>query len=372
MRILFDYRPALRQRTGVGEYVHETASALVASAPPGEVLTLFSSSWKDRLDPNAVPGARVVDRRIPVTVLNGLWHRLEWPPVEWLAGADADIVQTAHPLLAPSRRAARLITIHDLDFLDAPERTSGEIRRDYPALAARHAARADQVIAVSMDTARAIEHRLGVAASRISVCYPGAPPWTPRAHEPDRDGCILFLGTLEPRKNLDRLLDAYERLLAARPDAPPLVLAGAVPDAGRALVARARTGAFNGRVDVPGYVSDAQKRALFARALVFVLPSHTEGFGITAVEALAAGVPVIAANRGALPEAVGTAGLLVDPDAADDLARALAQVLDDPALRQRMTAAGLDHARQFTWARTAASLREAWALALEHQAARRV
>jgi len=162
VRILLDYRPALRQRSGVGEYVHGLASAVAASAPSGDSLTLFSASWRDRLPASAVAGAGIVDRRVPVRALNFAWHRMEWPPIERLTGATFDVVQSAHPLLIPSRRAARLVTIHDLDFLDHPERTRAEIRRDYPALAASHARRADRVIAVSLATARAVEERLGV------------------------------------------------------------------------------------------------------------------------------------------------------------------------------------------------------------------
>lgn len=370
MRILFDYRPALRRRTGVGEYVHETARALVASAPPGEHLTLFSSSWKDRLAPDVVPGAHTVDARVPVRALHLAWHRLGWPPVEWLAGAH-DVVQAAHPLLIPSRRAARLVTIYDLDFLDAPERTRAEIRRDYPTLTADHARRADQVITISTHTADAIASRLGVPRSHISICHPGAPDWARRAAEPAANGCILFLGTLEPRKNLGVLLDAYSALVAVRPDAPPLVLAGQIPDEAGSLVRRTREHPLAGRVELPGYVSENDKAALFRRALVFVLPSHTEGFGIPAMEAMAVGVPVIAANRGALAETVGDAGELVSTDDPAALTSALATILADAARRDRMREAGWAHAAPFTWARTAAGVREAWQLARAHRAERR-
>ena len=135
MRILVDYRAALRARTGVGEYIHELVRAYSA-ASPGDDVILFSSSWKDRPDPALAGalGARVVDRRIPVSVLNLLWHRASWPPVESLAG-DCDVAHAAHPLLLPTARAAQVVTIHDLFFLSHPERTHAEIRRDYPALA---------------------------------------------------------------------------------------------------------------------------------------------------------------------------------------------------------------------------------------------
>ena len=100
-------------------------------------MCLFSSSWTHRLAADVVPGATVIDRRIPVRLLNLLWHRAQWPSVEAVAGGGFDIAHSAHPLLMPSRRAARVVMVHDLDFLLHPERTQGEIRRDYPALAPR-------------------------------------------------------------------------------------------------------------------------------------------------------------------------------------------------------------------------------------------
>jgi glycosyltransferase involved in cell wall biosynthesis len=370
VRILVDYRPALRQRTGVGEYVHEVARALVATAPADESLVLFSASWKDRLSPSVVPGALAVDRAIPVRALNFAWHRLGWPPVEWLAGGHVDVAQATHPLLLPSRRAARLVTIYDLDFLDHPERTRGEIRRDYAALAGAHARKADQVIVISQHTASEVETRLGVPRSRISICTPGAPDWPRRTTEPAAGGCILFLGTIEPRKNIGALLDAYARLLAQDRLAPPLVLAGRVASEAAALVERSRTAPLAGHVEFLGYVDSDTRRDLFSRALVFVMPSHTEGFGMPVVEAMISGVPVIAADRGALPEAAGPAGMLVDPDNAAAMADALRRVLADPDQRRRMSDDGFRHARQFQWTRTAQGIREAWHLALEHRRAR--
>jgi len=366
VRILVDYRPALRERTGVGEYVHQTAVALAASAPPGETLVLFSASWRDRLDPGVVPGARTVDRHIPVRLLNLLWHRLEWPTAEMLAGGSVDVAMSLHPLLMPAGGAAQTVMVHDLDFLDHPERTTAEIRRDYPALAATHAVRADQVIVNSHHTAADVEARLGVPRARITVCSPGAPDWPKREHEPE-DGCILFLGTLEPRKNLTLLVDAYERLVAEWPGVPKLVLAGRVTPEAEPLLARVRAHPLAGRVDVPGYVMPERRLELFQRASVFVLPSHTEGFGMPAVEAMMAGVPVVAANRGALPEVAGDAGRLIDPDDAPALARTLREVLTDAKERRRMSDEGRRQAERFTWANTAARVREAWALAVEHR-----
>lgn len=371
MRILLDYRPALRHRTGVGEYAHELARTLVATSPgPSEELILFSSSWKDRLDPSSVPGADAVDRRWPNQVLNFCWHRLAWPPAEQLARRELDVVQGFHPLIIPARRAARVITVNDLDFLDNPARTVREIRRDYATLAPDHVRRADQVIVISKTTGEDVQRRLGVDASRITVCTPGAPPWTPRTVEPET-GCILFLGTLEPRKNLGVLLDAYERLLATHPGAPPLVLAGRPTEGAADVMNRAAGAPLSGHVELPGYVDPAAREAMYRRALVFVMPSHTEGFGIPVLEAMTVGVPVIVANRGALVEVAGGAGLQFEPDDAAQLAAHLATTLDSRERRQLMREAGWQQARQFDWRASAHRLRQAWAAALDVRRGRR-
>jgi glycosyltransferase involved in cell wall biosynthesis len=374
VRILLDYRPALRQRTGVGEYAHELTLALAAT-PPGDAgdadrLTVFSSSWKDRLLASAVPGARIVDRRIPNQVLNFAWHRLGWPPVEWLARGPFDVVHAFHPLLIPARAAAQVVTIADLDFLDHPERTVREIRRDYAALAASHAQRADHVVVISESTARDTHERLGVPRERITVCTPGAPAWARREREPAA-GCLLFLGTLELRKNLSVLLDAYSRLIAARPDAPPLVLAGKHTESAQALIARAMAPPLAGRVELPGYVGDQAREALYRRALVFVMPSHTEGFGMPVLEAMTVGVPVVVTRRGALLEvAPPGVGRAFDPDSAESLAALLDELLANQAARDELREAGWQQAKRFSWQASASNLREAWRAAAAHRSAR--
>jgi hypothetical protein len=165
VRILLDYRPALVTRTGVGEYVHRLAEALVRVSAGRDAITLFASSWKDRLRATAVPGAAVADVRLPARLLRTLWQRGSWPPVERLAGGPWDVVQSALPTLVPSTTGVRLTTVHDLDFLQHPERTLPEFTGRYAALASRDAHEADHVIAISAYTAGEIEARLGVPRS---------------------------------------------------------------------------------------------------------------------------------------------------------------------------------------------------------------
>jgi glycosyltransferase involved in cell wall biosynthesis len=376
VRVLIDYRSALKGRSGVGEYAHGMVGALLAASggPAGKPVdvTIFSSSWKDRLTvPPDLRGVEAIDLRIPVSGLNFAWHRLGWPPAELLTRTRFDVTHSLHPLLLPSRAAARVVTIHDLDFLEHPERTRAEIRRDYPALARAHANRADRVIAVSRFTAREIETKLGVPAARISVCSIGAPNWAARS-EPPRSGYILFFGTLEARKNVGTLLDAYERLLTV-PDAravPDLVLAGSAPPEAGAWLDRLRRPPLAGRARHLGYVAPGNRQALYRDACLLVQPSFEEGFGIPVLEAMTMGVPVVAANRGALPEVLGDAGLLVDADDAHAMAAAIQQVITDPAVSAACTARGLARARTYRWDEMAARVIEAYHLAIARRAER--
>jgi glycosyltransferase involved in cell wall biosynthesis len=362
MRILVDYRPALRQRSGVGEYIHQLLRAYTR-AYPGEV-TLFTSSWKDRphAEVSTELGAPIIDRRIPVRVLNLLWHRMEWPPIEAVAG-HVDLAHSAHPLLIPARQAAQVVTIHDLYFLTSPAQNRAEIRRDYPALVGSHARRAHAVITSTEHGRGLVRDRLGVSDDRIYVCRPGAPSWTTIGQVPNvqRDGYLLFVGSLEPRKNVGALLDAYQALLDRKSSIPMLVIAGrATPDA-REWLSRMDAPPLAGHVRYAGYIAESERERLYAGARLLIVPSLDEGFGLPALEAMSAGVPVVASNRGSLPEVVGNAGLLVDPADVAALSAALERFACDDAAAFAASAAGLARARDFTWDSAAATLHRAYA-----------
>jgi glycosyltransferase involved in cell wall biosynthesis len=374
MRVLIDYRAALSRASGVGEYARQLVDGLLAlkhSRASDVDVTIFSSSWKDRLHvPAEFAGAASVDQRIPVSVLNFAWHRLNWPPAEALTDAPFDVAHSLHPLLMPSRAAAQVITIHDLNFLHHPERTRAEIKRDYPALVHEHAARADHVVVVSRFTAREAERHLGVSPDRMTICAPGAPDWTPRAAPRER-GYLLFLGTLEPRKNIGTLLDAYERLLSSadgRAGVPDLVLAGRATEQSAEWLERIARPPLAGRARHIGYVDATDRKALYEGAAILVQPSHEEGFGLTALEAMTLGVPVVAANGGAVPEVVGDAGLLVEPADSGALACAIRRMLTEPGLAEASVSAGIARARLFPRSALAENALIAYRTALERRA----
>ncbi len=374
MRILIDYRPALRQRSGVGEYIVRLLQALVTIKRPSDQIAIFSSSWKDRVERGGLErGVEVIDRRIPVSVLNRLWYGQEWPAIEQIVGGERfDVVHAATPVLIPARSTAQVITVYDLDFLSHPEWTWAEMRRDYGRLVQQHALRADHVIVISAFTAGEVHQRLGVPMSRITVCRPGAPNWSPRASAPTAasagsaagEGYILFVGTLEPRKNVGGLLAAYTQLLQRRPDAPRLILAGRdIPLSKPWLEALSRP-PLAGKATHLGYVADEEREALYKGAAMLVLPSFNEGFGLPVLEAMTVGVPVVASTRGALPEVLGDAGLLVDPDDHEALADAMERMLTDSDLARLSAARGVRRTRLFDWTSSARALRGAYDEAL--------
>ena len=305
---------------------------------------------------------------MPVRLLNYLWHRRGWPAIESLALGPFDVVHSPSPLLIPSRSAARVITIHDVDFLRHPEHGVREIRRDYAALARLHAHRADRVVVPSAHTGDEVARRLELPRDRITVCPNGAPDWPARSRPPTT-GHLLFVGTIAPRKNVDRLLAAYALLRERRPDAPQLVLAGHSTRESGPTLARLTSQPLAGHVRHEGYVDDERLRALYEQAVGLILPSLDEGFGIPALEAMELGVPVLAARCGALPEVVGEAGLLVDPLDVEALATGIRWLVTDDELCRRLSAAGPVQARRFSWRASAERLRSAYEVAIERRRA---
>jgi alpha-1,3-rhamnosyl/mannosyltransferase len=246
-----------------------------------------------------------------------------------------------------------VVTVHDLIHLRFPEhRTALEIAyaRRTVARALRSAAR---TLTVSEATRRELAERFGHAGAR-AVVVPNAvderfraePPPAALAAAMERlglaPGYLLFVGNPKPHKNLPALLAAYAELAARRSDLPPLLLAGGERDDAPA-----------GGVRRIGVVAEGDLPALYRGARALVLPSLWEGFGLPALEAMASGTPVVAAARGALPELVGDAGLLFDPDDATALPAALARIVDDAALRAELARRGRERAAGYSWRETA-------------------
>lgn len=280
-----------------------------------------------------------------------LWALADRPDVFW---------GPAHrlPLWLPAT-TARVVTIHDLCWRQAPDAMRATSRWLDTALMPRALRQADRIIAVSHATAADLAKAFPEAAPKIVSIAEGASPLpAPLEREALRAQGInmpfvLFVGTLEPRKNLGRLLEAFAALHRDRPSSPDLVVAGAAGWGQEALEAlRDRLG-LRDKVRILGRVSDQMLATLYHHALFLALPSRYEGFGLPLVEAMSVGTPVLTSNTASMPEVAGPAGLLVDPLSTESIARGLRVLMDDDALRARLASAAPAQAQLFSWERAA-------------------
>ena len=274
-----------------------------------------------------------------------------------------------------------VVTIYDLSFLRYPKHFRPGNRLYLSLFVRLAAARAAHVITISQSTARDVAQLLKVESARISVTYCGVeqdyrplPEETVAQFRREKDlprRAILYLGTIEPRKNIGTLIRAYHRLLARWPkptgeDVPRLVVAGGKGWGWQEVFALVEDLALNDHVLFPGFAPDTELPLWYNMAECFAYPSLYEGFGLPALEAMACGTPVITSNVSSLPEVVGEAGLTLSPQDVEGLADALWRVLSDGDLRAYLRQCGLRQAARFSWAETARQTLDVYDQVLAH------
>lgn len=360
MHFGLDVRPSLSRPTGVGTYVLGLADHLPRLAAEHR-FSFFSASLRERYPRRAfAENVRLVDLPLPTRALSVAWRRLGWPSLDRLVGAPLDLVHSPEPLIVPSRKGKRVVTLHDLFFLKHPELVSGEARRDYVDLVREHVRRADGVVCVSEHTAAEARSLLDVPPEKIAVTPHGVDPIfheEPAAAQVDQTlrryglprGGILYLGSDEKRKNLVTLVMAYLAFARKRRAVPPLVLVGPGSEFSQG---GSRIGP---QIRATGWIPREDVRALFAASALLVLPSLEEGFGLPVVEAMAAGLPVVCSTGSALSEVAGDAALLVDARDGSRLALAIERLAEDERLAAELRAKGRERSRRFTWEATAAA-----------------
>ena len=238
-------------------------------------------------------------------------------------------------------------TFHDL-FVLTGDYSTPEFRHRFAEQAQRAAVESDAIIAVSAFTARQVEQLLGVDRGRIVVVHHGVNHVAP-AQPATRENIVLNVGAIQRRKNIARLVEAFERT----PKGWKLVLAGSEGFGASEILARIASSPRRGDIQVLGYVAAPELARWYSRARIFAFPSLDEGFGMPVLEAMAAGVPVIAGNRAALPEICGEAALLVDPEDVEAIASALVDLIRDEALTERLIRCGTERAMGFSWGKAA-------------------
>jgi glycosyltransferase involved in cell wall biosynthesis len=364
VRIAIDYTAAIRQGAGIGRYTRELTKALLALDQENRYV-LFSAGRSNN-EPQWAPNVR--RRSVPLSdhQLAIVWQRLRLPvPAELLTG-PVDVFHSPDFVLPPLLRAASVVTIHDLSFMRLPHCSAPALLDYLMRSVPRSARRADAILADSESTRRDVVELLGIHAEKVHVVYAGvdarfAPQPDGAVHEVKHrygipEPYILAVGTLQPRKNYPRLLEAFATMRNRSGLPHKLVIAGGrgwLYDEIDATIARLE---LADTVVTPGFVRDEDLPALYTGADLLVFPSLYEGFGLPALEAMACGTPVVASTAPALPEVCGDAAMLVAPTDVPALAEAIEQVLTDSALATRLAKLGYHRAKQFQWEDAAHSL----------------
>ncbi len=315
-----------RHLSGVGVYSREILYGLAGAHPEARFVACYRPHRLLRSFRDPMP--RNCRRRL-------LWHG-------W--AGSADLFHALNQRVDSTRYRRNVTTFHDL-FVMTGDYSTPEFRRRFTEQARAAAERSDLIVTVSHFTARQVESLLGVEPARIRVIHHGVrlPAEPPGA--PDRERMILFVGALQKRKNVERLVEAFERAAPGW----QLVLAGSLGYGSEQILARIQASPRRADIRVPGYVSDAELEELYRRASVFAFPSLDEGFGMPVLDAMARGVPVLTSDVSALVEVSGEAALKIDPHDADAIAHGLERLTGDADLRRRLSEAGLARSKDFSW-----------------------
>ncbi len=360
MRIGIDARIAHYSRGGIRGYVVHLLEALAEL--DGDAAYHILRSRKDQEELPSPAAFRHVSCWTPSH------HRLE----RWALGAEIarlglDLLHSPDFIPPAFGYDRSVITVHDLTFLYYPRFLTAESRRYYNEQIEWAVEQADHILADSHATRDDLTSLLDVEGDRITVVHLAAdssfrplPPAATRRlanHYHLEPGFLLFVGTLEPRKNVPGLLLAYRILLDQGITKEPLVLVGGKGWLYEEIFDRAEALELSDQVHFLHDVPDNHLPGLYNAASVLTAPSFYEGFGLPALEAMSCGTPVVAANRASLPEVVGEAGRLVDPESPEEIAEALTCVLTEDSERERMRKSGLERAEAFSWERVARETR---------------
>jgi glycosyltransferase involved in cell wall biosynthesis len=349
LRVAIDVLPLAGQPSGVGSACRGLLEALAAD--PAVELSAYALARKAYQVRRDLP-VRVRFRGFPVPALvaQRAWLAGAIPSAE-LVARPADVVHGTNFVVPPARCTATVATVHDLTSIRYRELCTGAVLR-YPELVQRSIDRGAVVHVPSAFVRGEVLELLKADADAVRVVPWGVPPVpAPDSLPPVGAPYVLALGTVEPRKDYPSLVEAFFQLSDELPELR-LVIAGADGWGAESLTDAVVARRLEDRVIRLGYVNEAERTALLWNADLLAYPSLYEGFGFPPLEAMAAGVPVVATRTGAIPEVVGDAAVLVAPRDPEALAAAIRSALEDSGLRQRLVAAGHARAERFSWGET--------------------
>ncbi|MBI5927860.1 MAG: glycosyltransferase family 4 protein [Chloroflexi bacterium] len=377
--IAIDYTAAYEQGAGIGRLVRDLVEGLAALDHQTPYKLFVAGTERTKLP--AVPGPNFTWKPTRVTPLwfARLWHRAQVPLVaEAFVGPVALFHATDFTLPPTLPSTKTILTVHDLSFVRTPETAPPVLKIYLDKVVPRSVRRADHVIADSQATKDDLIELYGTSPDKISVLLSGVGPrYVPmvdpaqltavrqRYHIPADRRYIFSIGTVQPRKNYERLMEALALLGPAFEDVM-LVIAGGKGWLDDPIFETVKRLGLQGRVFFTGFADDADLPALYSGATVTAYVSLYEGFGFPVAESMACGTPVVTSNVSSMPEVAGDAALLVDPYNSEAIAEALRQLLDDIDLHKHLKLAGLEQAQQFTWEKSAQTLLSIYQKVLNH------
>lgn len=364
MRIGFDIRPFLKEETGVGIYFKNLLFSLSRIDYSNEYY-LFSSSLKDRFPTQKIPPLakkKFRDFLFPVKMVNFFWHRLGWPPLDYFFRTKLDLSHSPTPLILPTK-GEKIVTVYDLFFMEFPQLTNKEARKDFFQRTEESLHKADGIITISHFTKSQIIKKFKIDESRVRVVYLGINHkyWddvSPNELAKTKSkytlpsSFILFVGALERRKNLLNLIKAL-KVIHKNERRIHLLLVGRKGEEYKGIKDEIKRQSLRPWVKMLGYVSDDDLRSLYRLASVLVYPSLYEGFGLPLLEAMTSGLPVVSSKRSALPEIAQDAALYFNPEEAEEIADKTLLALKDKKLSQTLMERGKKRSLDFDWEKTA-------------------
>ncbi len=368
-----DYTPAYEQGGGIGRYVRELVTAL-AKQDQATTYKLFVSGANLRKMP-ATPGINFVwqPTRLSPIWLARLWHRAQLPfPVESFTGR-LNLYHATDFVLPPTLpNTQTLLTVHDLSFIRVPETASPNLRAYLDRVVPRSAQRADHILADSQTTKDDLIEIYKLPSEKITVLLSGVDDrFKPIS---DSDGLltirkkyglglwsyIFSVGTVQPRKNYTRLIQALAHVRAAGHDLH-LVIAGGRGWLEDPIYAAIHDTHMEEYVHFIGFADETDLPSLYNAAFCCAFPSLYEGFGLPILEAMACGIPVMTSNVSSLPEVAGDAAILINPYDIDEMSDSIKQLMENSILRKTLIAKGFTRAKEFSWQKSAAQLRQIYA-----------
>lgn len=363
-QIALDYTPAYEQGGGIGRLTREIVAALAALDSPHQY-RLFVAGASAPLPPPPAANFTWKPTRITPDWFARIWHRARLPlPVEAFTGG-VDLYHATDFTLPPTLLQTRtLLTVHDLSFVRVPETASPRLKAYLDVVVPRSARRADHIIADSQATKDDLIELYGIAPEKVTVILSGVDARFRRVENSaavranysiGNAPYIFAIGTVQPRKNYARLIEALARLRAEGHDLT-LVIAGGKGWLDDPIYETLDTLQLRDQVRFIGFADDGDLPALYSEALCLAFPSLYEGFGLPILEAMACGTPVITSNVSSMPEAAGDAALLIDPYDVNALTDALRRIMEDSTLRDALVQRGYAQAARFSWEAAARQL----------------